>query len=182
MPTFAPVSGYGQDTPSFPSDDEIKVVVSQTNTAMLQYRLAVAEEERLLGKASADANARDRKTLENWDFASKALSSNPQMFNGVVGFDFVLMLDEAARNQALCSISALSMSSTIAMVQDVSKATPFLNLSKTCMDSSTLLFTVREGVAALYQRYVVAEEQLADKGLEVADKCADALKNSGVKK
>jgi hypothetical protein len=168
------IAGYGQDK-SFPSDDDINLAISQTNVAMVQYRLAVEQEERLMGKVAADANARDRKTLENWGFASKALSSKPQMFNSVVGFDFVLMLDEASRNEALCSVSALSKAA-IAAVQDASKATPFINLSNTCMDASTLLFTVREGVAALYQKYVEAEERLADKGIEVAGKCADALK------
>jgi hypothetical protein len=140
--------------------------------------MAVEQEERLMGKTAAEANARDRKTLENWDFASKALSSKPQMFNGVIGFDFVLMLDEAARDEALCSVSALSNASIIAIVQDASKTTPFINLSKTCMDASAMLFAIREGVAALYQKYVAAEERLADKGIEVAGKCTDALKKN----
>jgi hypothetical protein len=169
------VAGYGQDAP-FPSDDEINVVVSQTNTAMMQYRMAVDEEGRLMGKAAADANARDRKTLENWDFISKGLSSKPQMFNGIVGFDFVLMLDEASRDEILCSVSSLSAASIIAIAQDVSKATPLINLSNTCMDASTILFTVRQGVTALYQKYVAAEEGLANKGLKVAGNCIEALK------
>jgi hypothetical protein len=172
------VAGYTQDAP-FPSDDDINVVVSQTNAAMVQYRMAVDQEERLMGKAAADANARDRKTLENWDFVSKPLASKPQMFNGAVGFDFVLMLDEASRDEALCSVSSLSTASALALAQDVSKATPFINLSKTCMDASTILFTVRQGVAALYQKYVAAEEQLANKGLEVAGNCMEALKKKG---
>jgi hypothetical protein len=172
------VAGYGQDKP-FPSHEEINLVVSQARVAMVQYRFAVDQEERLMGKAAADANARDRKTLENWDFASKALSSKPQMFNGVVGFDFVLMLDKAARNETLGSVSAVSRASAIAMVRDTSSASDFVSLSKTCMDASTLLFTVREGVAALYQKYVEAEERLADRGVEVAGQCMDALKKKG---
>jgi hypothetical protein len=62
------------------------------------------------------------------------------MFNGVVGFDFVLMLDEAARNETLGSVSAVSRASAIAMVRDTSRASDFVSLSKTCMDGSTIIF------------------------------------------
>ncbi len=175
------VAGYGQDKP-FPSDDEISLVVSQAKVAMEQYKLAVEQEERVMGKTVADANAKDRKTLEDWDFASKALNSKPQIFNSVVGFDFVLMLDEAAKNEILCSFSAVSAASVATLVKDTSKAAELISLSNSCLSASTLLLTVREGVAALYQKYVIAEEQLANRGLETARKCMDALKKTTVPK
>lgn len=174
MVMAAQVAAYCQDKP-FPSDDEVKLVVSQTDVAMLQYKQAVGQEEQLMGKTTAEENARERKTIADWEFVSKELNSKPQAFNSVVGFDVVLMLDESERSEMLCSVAALSTGTLTAVAQDLTMANSFVNLSHTCMDSATLLFTVREGVAALYQRYVEAEKQLADEGLQVASKCADVL-------
>ena len=48
------------------------------------------------------------------------------------------------------------------------------------MDVSTLIYTVSENADSLYQRYVEAEEQLANQGAEAAEKCVAILKKNGV--
>ena len=66
------------------------------------------------------------------------------------------------------------------MAGDTDKANALIHLSQTCMDASSLLYTVSENVASLYQRYVEVEEQLAKQGLETAQKSMDILKKKGV--
>jgi hypothetical protein len=59
------------------------------------------------------------------------------------------------------------------------EAGPQLHQAQSCSDVSTLVYTVSENAASLYQRYVEAEEQLAVRGAEAAEKCIDILKKNG---
>jgi hypothetical protein len=59
------------------------------------------------------------------------------------------------------------------------KADSLLRLAQSCMDMSTLIYTISENAGALYLRYAEAEEQLAAKGADVADKCMAILKKNG---
>jgi hypothetical protein len=51
--------------------------------------------------------------------------------------------------------------------------------SQSCSDVSTLLYTVSENAVALYTRYVEGEEKLAERGVQTAQKCFEALKQKG---
>jgi hypothetical protein len=41
--------------PNFPTDDEIQLLMTQTERAIGQYKLLLAQEEQMLGKKSAEA-------------------------------------------------------------------------------------------------------------------------------
>ena len=64
------------------------------------------------------------------------------------------------------------------MAGNKDKAESLLHLAQSCADVSTLIYTVSENAGALYQRYVEAEQELAEQAAEVAQKCTDILKNS----
>jgi hypothetical protein len=51
-----------------------------------------------------------------------------------------------------------------------------MHLAQSCMDAGNLIYTVSENAGALYERYVKAEQQLAQKSFDVSQRCTDALK------
>jgi hypothetical protein len=55
-----------------------------------------------------------------------------------------------------------------------------MHLSQICMDASALLYTVSENASSLYTRYVESEENLAQEGLDAAQKCVAILKKRGI--
>ncbi len=105
---FGAGMGHAQGKLALPSDSDINLVVLQADAAMDEYRAAAGQEETLMGKAGADAASRDKVLLGAWDYASKGFKSRPQTFNSELGFEIVLVLDDAARNTALCGGVALS--------------------------------------------------------------------------
>jgi hypothetical protein len=165
-----------QDNKTFPTDDEINLLLTQTDRAIQQYKPLIDQEEVLFGKIGDEAASKDRQVVQALEIAAKALKVNPQGFNGPGGFAFFEWLDDAARNALLCQSSAESQSTVYLMAGNTAKATELVHLSTSCMDVSTLLYTVSENAGALYERYIRGEEQLAAEGLKVSQKCADALK------
>src|ERR1700690_4510171 len=91
---------------------------------MDQYRAAVAREETVLGKAGAGAVSRDKQLVGSWDFTLKGLQVRPQTFNGELGLEVVLMLDDASRNTALCSGAAAQNSAGEALAKGCGYASP----------------------------------------------------------
>ncbi len=174
------VVGHAQDTKTFPTKDEINLVLTQADRAVQLYKPRIDQEQIQMGKGYAEAVARDRQAVNALETALKALKVDPEWFNGPAGFALLLWLDDADRNALLCASGALSQSTMNMMAGDTDKANNLIHLSQTCMDASSLLYTVSETVASLYQRYVEAEEQLAKKGFETAQKCMDILKKKGV--
>jgi hypothetical protein len=175
---FAAVA-HGQGQKTFPTDDEINLLLTQTDRALEQYK-SVIDQEQIEMERYAEAVAKDRQVANNLEFALRALKSNPQGFNGLAGFGVVLWLDDASRNALLCADGALNDSTLKLMAGDMKKANNLISLSRTCMDASTLLYTVSENASSLYERYIGAEEQLAAKGLETVQKCMDILKKNGL--
>jgi hypothetical protein len=176
--SFAVVAN-AQTEKTFPTDDEINLVLTQTERAMQQYKLLVDQEEIQMGKSYADAVARDRQVVNALEMAVKAFKGKPQGFNGPLGFAFFEWLDDADRNAVLCGSGASMGAAQSMMAGDTNKASALLDLSQSCTYVSTLIYTVSENAASLYQRYVEAEEQLAVQGAEIAQKCTDILKKSG---
>ena len=144
---------------------------------MEQYKAVVDLEERQLEKSSAEAAAvaKDREVSAGYEIMSKGMKSKPQAFNSRFGFEIVTLLDDASRNSLLCSNQA---SLRIPKSNSVSEAQTFLHLAQTCQDTSTLIYTVSENAAALYEKYLAAAEELENQSAEVAAKCADILKKN----
>ena len=147
---FGAGMGHAQGKLGLPSDSDINLVVLQADAAMDEYRAAALQEETLMGKAGADAASRDKVLLGAWDYASKGFKSRPQTFNSELGFEIVLVLDDAARNTALCGGVALSA--------EKNGGGGRAELAKTCSDASTHLHAASQSVSALYRQYLEAEQ------------------------
>jgi hypothetical protein len=169
-----------QTEKTFPTDDEINLVLTQTERAVQQYKPLIEQEEIQMGKSAVDAVAHDRQVVNALQIALKALKVKPQGFNSPAGFAFFEWLDDADRNALLCASGASTQSTLQLMAGNTEKATALVHLSQGCMDVSTLIYTVSENAGSLYQRYVEAEEKLAVQGAEVAQKCTNILKQRGV--
>jgi hypothetical protein len=89
--------------PNLPTDDEIQLLMTQTERAIGQYKLLLDQEAQMLGTQGAEAIAKDRRVVANIEIAIKAFKKNPQGFNGPLGFAFFEWLDDADRNALLCS-------------------------------------------------------------------------------
>ena len=170
--------GQAQDKDKpFPSHDEINLLLTQGDRAMEQYKAAVNLEEMELEKTPEEAGAvaKDRDVYAGWETMSKGMKGKPQLFNSQFGLEIVLLLDDASRNMLLCSNQA---SLQIPKAGRVSDAQSLLHLAQSCSDTSTLIYTVSENAAALYRKYLAAEERLATESADVALKCTDILKKN----
>src|ERR1700675_1001633 len=161
---------------NFPTDDEIKLVLTQAERAIGEYKPLLDMEGRMLGKAGAEAVAKDRETVHGIDVAIIAFGKNPQAFNGPMGFAFFEWLDDACRNALLSSQSAMNSATEGLMDGDKQKAQTNIELAKDLANVSTVLYTVSENAGALYTRYVAGEDKLVQVGLKAATDCVDILK------
>src|ERR1700730_14623102 len=82
---FVSVANAQTDKP-FPTDDEINLVLTQTERAMQQYKPLIDQEEIQMGKSYADAVAHDREVVNGLETAVKTFKSKPQAFNGPLVF------------------------------------------------------------------------------------------------
>ncbi len=90
----------------FPTDDEIRLVLTQAERAVNEYKPLLGRWEKTLGKEGAEAVAKDRETLRGIDTGIIGFRKNPQAFNSALGFAFFEWLDDACRNALLSSLSA----------------------------------------------------------------------------
>jgi hypothetical protein len=171
-------SGQNQDR-NFPTDGEIKLLITQADRAVQQYKPLLDIEERTLGPKGTAAVAKDRQVIEGLEMAIKAFGKNPQGFNGPLGFAFFEWLDDADRNTLLCASNSAAQAVVDMLAGEKDKAEAEIHLSNGCLDASTLIYTVSENAGALYTRYAEGEEKLAKEGLQVAEECAAALKQKG---
>jgi hypothetical protein len=171
-----PCFAQSKDKP-FPSSDDIKLLLTQADRAMEQYKTAVNLEEIQFGKSADEANAvaKDREVAANYEIMSKGMKTKPQLFNSRFGFEIVTLLDDAVHNSLLCSTQAAM---GIPQTSGVSEAQSFLHVAQACSDTSTLLYTVSENAAALYEKYLAAAEALQNETADVATKCTDILKKN----
>jgi len=175
------VASHAQDREaSFPTDEEIKLVLTQADRAIQEYKPLLDMEEKMYGTKGGDAVAKDREVVRGIETAIKAFGKNPQAFNGPLGFSFFEWLDDADRNALLCASGASTEATVNMMVGDKGKAEIEISLSQRCIAVSTLVYTVSENAGALYTRYVQNEEKVAEQGAQVAQKCVELLKQNGV--
>ncbi len=174
---FAPVAKAKADKP-FPTDDEINLVLSQTERAIQQYKPLINQAEIQMGKSYAEAAAKDRQVVNALETAVKAFKRKPTAFNGRLGFIFFGWLDDADRNALLCASGALLQAS---QAGNVDRASTLLHLAQNCQAASTLIYTVSENVNSLYVKYIEADEQLAEQATAAVQKCTDILKRNSKK-
>ncbi len=59
---------------------------------------------------------------------------------------------------------------------DASTAYRILNISNSCINASTQLYTVSESVEALLEREVKAQQNLTEQAMKLANECTAAMK------
>jgi hypothetical protein len=178
--TFSLVAAASaQNEQAFPTNDEISLVLTQTERAIQQYKPLIDREESQLGKSYTEAVAHDRAVVNALETAVKAFQAKPQAFNGPLGFAFFEWLDDADRNTVLCGSGAATQAALEMIDGNKDEATSLLHLAQSCADASSLIYTVSENAGALYQRYVAGDEQLAVRSVEMLEKCTDTLKKNG---
>jgi len=169
-----------QTDKSFPTDDEINLVLTQTDRAVQQYKPLIDQEQNQVGSSAKDAVAKDRQVVEALELAVKRFKSQPQGFSSPLGFAFFQWLDDASRNSVLCGSDAMTEAAKQITQGNIKKADSLIHLAQSCTEVSALIDTVSENAGALYQRYVAGMAQLADQATEAAQKCVEVLKKNGV--
>jgi hypothetical protein len=92
-----PVNGQDKNKDvNFPTDDEIRLVLTQADRAIGQSKPLLDQEANMLGKEGAEAVAKDREVVASLEMAVKGFGKNPQAFNGPLGFTFFEWLDDAS--------------------------------------------------------------------------------------
>ena len=176
---FCCVSSRAQNREGdFPSDVEIRLVLTQADRAVQEYEPLLEMEEKMYGKKGEAAVAKDREVVDFIEIAIKAFGKNPQSFNGPLGFSFFEWLDDADRNALLCASGAATEATVDMLAGDKEKAEMEIGLSQRCTAVATLFYTVSENAGALYTRFVQSEEKVAEQCAEVAKKCAEILKQN----
>jgi hypothetical protein len=167
-----------QPVMNFPTNDEISLLISQTERTIQQYRPLVDQEEAQMGKDGTEAASKDRQVIDELEVAIKAFKAQPQRFNGPLGFAFFESLDDADRNIVLCGSGASSQATLQLMTGNTARANSLIELARSCSDADALMYTVSENAASLYERYAEAEAQLATQGVETSEKCMAILKKN----
>jgi hypothetical protein len=151
---FFPILCLAQKVQTLPNNDEIDLVLTQTERAIQQYKPLIEQEATQLGDQGHEAAVKDRQVLDNLELACQAFRKNPQGFNGPLGFAFFEWLDDASRN-ALLSANYSSTQIAVRLIDGkTSDANSLLHLAQAYNDVSTLIYTVSENAGALYQRYI----------------------------
>ena len=127
---------------AFPAEDRIQLVLTQSERAFDVYDQAI-EQENLAGGKIATAVARDREVLKAARDLLSRLKKSPEGFNGPAGFLLVGDLDDASRNMAVCMGQA-GWSPVSSNVGEHLRRPETPALRQTCLDASTLLYTVSE--------------------------------------
>lgn len=174
----------GQKSDTFPTENQINLLLTQAERAFDQYENAVALESETFATAKTKSGesalislTKDRELLTQARSVLAALKKNPKIFNSPMGFLLIGNLDDASRNMALCSGQAgLEMSTDVMDNADVAKASTKLHLNQTCLDTSTLLYTVSETAFDMYSQYLSADYQLEQQLFTEVTRARDSLR------
>jgi hypothetical protein len=162
---------------SYPSDEEINLLVGQIDRAMTQYQQLVEQETKLLGD-SADT-ATDMQLLKFWGIMKVELTKSPQKFNSFVGFDVATTVDDASRNAALISnTAALEVLKQITGRAVTPKTDSLVTLMQNANANGTLLYTISENAAALYRTFLHWQGDTFLESVAALSKCANASKKN----
>ncbi len=172
-PTHSTPSPKQEQTATLPTEDQIKLLVTQAERAFLVYEDTLRQETPL--KGSNISIPKDREVLLGAGKDIGSIKTNPQYFNAPMGFLFVGDLDDASRNMALCYAQAAVESALDFAMGDTSAASSKQNIAQSCRDASVLLQTVSETAFRLYAQYLMANFQDGQQKSEALDKCMDTL-------
>jgi hypothetical protein len=162
---------------AFPAQDRIQLLLTQSDRAFDVYRLAIEQEAQTGGKL-AEAVPTDRAVLTAALDLLARLKKSPGGFNGPAGFLLVGYLDDATRNMSVCMGQAGMESGAQGMVGNTSGGQRDLHLVQTCLDSSTLLYTVSESAFNMYSEFLLAQDEMTKRAMSSLEKCATFLKES----
>ena len=173
-----PATAQTQPQHTFPTKEQITLLVVQAERAFDVYANAVTLEAQLLGEIASGKEmvARDRQVLNSGREVIRILKQRPDAFNTPMGFLLVSDLDDASRNAALCAGQAASLAATDFMVGQTASAQEKLSLGEACTGASALLYTVSETAFHLYSEVLFTTDETLKRALEVATKCGEALK------
>lgn len=172
-----------EKTPEFPSTEEIKLVVTQSERVFEQYKQTVTMEAELpTFKSNPSAVEKDRGVYDMTTKLLSGLKTHPESFNGVGGLLLLSSLDDASRNAALCSGTAYSDTMQAIMTNsDINSAKEWIHVGLSCIDVSGYLYTVSESVQALLVREMEAQQLLNQSAQETLNGCTAAPKKCTVK-
>jgi hypothetical protein len=161
----------------FPTDEEIKLAVLQSERAVADYKQAVALEASLpTTQKDATSLDTDKHLIELFPKLLEAIKQTPSRFDGLAGLLLLTTLDDASRNAALCGNSAMGdIAQELLSTRDTAKIYRIMAISQKCIDTSTELYTVSESVHALYVKATEAQEELSQEAEDTLNKCVAAL-------
>src|SRR5258708_12972886 len=97
-----------QSDKAFPTDEEISLLLAQTERTLQRYEPLLDEQETEIGKSIADEIAKDRQSLSTLETVMKTLKNRRSAFNGLQGFTFLESLHDADRTLSRCVNTAPS--------------------------------------------------------------------------
>ena len=164
-----------QSDKAFPTDEEISLLLAQTDRTLQRYKPLLDEQETEIGKSIADEIAKDRQSLSTLETVMKTLKNRRSAFNGLQGFAFLESLHDADRTLSRCVNTAFSASTGYMIAGNRDKADSLLRLSERCMDVSLLISTTTESASTLYKHFIEAQDQWAAHSTQEARKCENEL-------
>jgi hypothetical protein len=162
---------------TFPTKDQIELLLTQSERAFDTYEETVAQEAAAGGNLGTSA-LKDKELLVSSRELLGRLKKSPELFNSPGGFILVGDLDDASRNMSVCMGQAGMESGTEATAGNYHGSEQYLRLLKDCLDASTLLYTVSETAFNMYAEYLFAEHDMMNKATEGLQECADILKKN----
>jgi hypothetical protein len=166
-----------KDERTYPSKDQIQLLLTQSERAFDIYEQGIEQETQAGGKI-AQAVPKDREVLTAARDLLARLKKSPDGFNGPAGFLLVGNLDDASRNMSLCMGTAGLESGFQVLGGNVSEGQRNLHLAQTCMDASTLLFTVSETAFNMYSDFLLAHDEMIKRTMSDLVKCVSVLKEN----
>jgi hypothetical protein len=165
--TVASARKSKQEEIKFPSDDDVKLVLTQAHRTTEQYAAAVQLADKLLGQTGKEGVEKDRQVLEGLNVLLSGLDKHPDKSNGILGFELITSLDDASRDAHICAGSAVTFGSKAGMEGKTTSATALFGLAQSCQNSGVLLYTVSESASSDVRKYLKNIERLAEQATEV---------------
>jgi len=160
---------------TFPTNDEINLVLTQMDRALERYRPLLDDQETQIGQSVISQVAEGRRLSSSLAEAIKTIKPRPFAFNGPAGFTLLQSLTAIDRNVLQCEVAASSQSAGYMLAGKPDTSDTLMHLSQSCTDLSTLIFTISEQASSLFKRYVTTEDQQSAQIREEARRCENDL-------
>ena len=176
-------SGDAEDQRSreqFPTEEQIKLLLTQAERAFDQYESSIKLENQLSGgDLPSDLQSmisKDREVLKMGRAVIGDIQKNPKSFNSPLGFLLIGQLDDASRNMAICDGQAGMEAADAIQKANTTEGFSKLHIAQACLSSSVLLQTVSETAFNMYSQYLLANYQLYQRTFETMQKTSEALR------